>query len=660
MHIEAVLTELVILFGVAVVVVLAVGRIGLPPIAGFLLAGIVAGPGGLGLVSDAHQVEVLAELGVALLLFTIGLEFSLERLRHIARYVVVGGGLQVLLTVGAAVGAALALGGTWKAGVFWGFLAALSSTAIVLRALADREETAAPHGRLVIAVLIFQDLCIVPMMLILPMLSGGGGSTAALALTLGKAAVVVVGILVLARQIVPRLLHRVAATRRSELFLLTVLLVAMLVAAGTANLGLSLALGAVLAGVVIADTEFVHEAHGHVAPFRDALASLFFVSIGMLLDPKVVVDEAPRVAGLFAVILIGKGALATAAGLLMRLPVRVAVIAGVALAQVGEFSFVLLQSGQDAGLVGERPARIFLAASVLSMIATPLLVAMSPRIGMAGARLLRPVERLFAVQELPEIAQRTPLRDHVIVAGLGLGGQLLLRALETAHVPYVAVEMNPDTVTREQALGRNVRYGDITSAEVLAQVAEAGAARMVVLLVSDAGASRRAVSVIRAHFPGLHVIVRAHRTERDEAMFARLGAEVVSEDYETALEVVQRVLHRVGPTGEALGNALAAARLARDEAGARLTETSALFSATSMDAVLLSPGDWADGRPVSALGLRAPEGALIIAIARGDLVVPTPSADQPLEGGDVVFVFGSRDQVEVARRVLAKGPESVA
>lgn len=644
MSIEAILHELAILFGVAVVVVLAVGRVGLPPIAGFLLAGIVVGPGALGLVSDVHQVEVLAELGVALLLFTIGLEFSLERLRHIARYVVLGGGLQVLLTVGGVAGLALALGRDWRTGVFWGFLVALSSTAIVLRALADREESTAPHGRLVIAVLIFQDLCIVPMMLILPMLSGEGGSALELGLTLLKAAVVVVGILVLARRIVPGLLHRVAATRRRELFLLTVLLVAMLVAAGTASLGLSVALGAFLAGVVIADTEFVHEAHAHVAPFRDALASLFFVSIGMLLDPQVLLHEARMVFALCVVMLLGKGALATAAGLLLRLPVRVAVVAGVALAQVGEFSFVLLRSGEAAGLVDARVARIFLAAGVLTMIAAPLLVAISPRLGAAGARLLRPLERLFEVRALPELAQRAPLRDHVIIAGLGLGGQLLQRALEATGVPYVAIEMNPDTVAREQSLGRNVRYGDITSAEVLAHVAEAEHARMVVLLVSDAGAARRAVGVIRSQFPGLHVLVRAHRTERDEVLFARLGAEVVSEDYETALEVVERVLHRVAPLDPAPGTA-----------GLEV-DSSALRAATAMDAVRLCEADWSVGRALSSLALREAGGALIVAIARGDRVLAAPSADQALLAEDVVFVFGSRDEVVAVRERLRRGP----
>lgn len=655
MHLEHLLVQLTGLFGVAVVVVLLLGRLGLPPIAGFLLAGILVGPGGFGLVGDPHEVEVVAELGVALLLLTIGLEFSLARLRHIARHVVLGGGLQVVLTVAAAVGVAAAFGAPWRHGVFWGFLAALSSTAIVLRALADREETSAPHGRFVVAVLIFQDLCIVPMMLALPMLAGEGGGAADMALTLAKAAAVVVGVLILARGVVPRLLHRVAATRRSELFLLTVLLVAMGVAAATAQMGLSIALGAFLAGVVIADTPFVHQAQSHVGPFRDAFASLFFVSVGMLLDPTVLTSELARVTALFVGLLVGKLVLATLAGLLMRFPVRVAIVAGVGLAQVGEFSFVLLGSGQALGLISPEMSRVFLAASVLSMIAAPLLVAASPRIGVAGAALLRPLERLLAVPEVDEAERRIPLRDHVIVAGLGLGGQLLVQALEGARVPYVAVELDPDTVARERAAGRNVRYGDIASDEVLAHVADADSARLLVILVSDADASRRALAAVRARHPRLPVIVRAHRAQRDEPTLGGPGVEVVSEDYQAALEIVERVLVRAAgaqPQRAVALGALAAARGLRDDNGAPRLPAGLVLGAMDMEALTLAEGDRAVGRTVAATGLRAAGGALIVAVARGDEVLTTPDAELLLAPGDVVFLFGTRGQLDAAREAL--------
>lgn len=653
MHLESLLHDLTLIFGVALVVVLGLGRIGLPPIAGFLLAGITIGPGGFGLVDDVHQVEVLAELGVALLLFTIGLEFSLARLQRIARYVTIGGGMQVLFTVAAATAITVLYGGRWQVGVFFGFLAALSSTAIVLRALADRNETRAPHGRFVVAVLIFQDLCIVPMMLALPLLAGQAGGPADIAWTLGKAVAVVVGVLVLARRVVPFVLHHVAATRRRELFLLSVLLIAIAVASATSAMGLSLALGAFLAGVVVADTDFVHQASSDVAPFRDALASLFFVSIGMLLDPAVIGDAPLTVLGLCVVLLVGKALLATLAGLGMRFPPRVAVVAGVSLAQVGEFSFVLLQEGQDLGIVAPDVGRMFVAASVLTMIVTPLMVAASPRIGAAGATLLRPLEHLLAdTPEEDDPATTEVKHGHVIVAGYGLGGRVLVAALESARVPYITIELEPEAVRAERSTGRDVRYGDITSAEVLAHVAQAGTAKVLVLLLSDAEATRRCVAVARQHFPRLHVIARTQRhTEHPPSNDPNV--EVVTEDYETALEIVERVLHRLG---SAMAGAVNTTRHTRDAAGERMLDLGTVVGAMAMDGVVLTLTDWAADRTIAETGLRAVGGALVVAVSRGETTITTPAPDLRLDAGDVLFLFGTRPQLDRSRAHLTRGP----
>jgi CPA2 family monovalent cation:H+ antiporter-2 len=647
MHTGSVLSDLAVIFAVAVAVVLALGRAGLPPVVGFLVAGILVGPGGLGLVGDVHRVELLAEYGVALLLFTIGLEFSLERLTRIGRYVAVGGGLQVLLSIAGGVVAALIFGRGVGQGVFWGYLAALSSTAIVLRALADREETAAPHGRFVVGVLIFQDLCIVPMMLTLPMLAGSEGGFDGIVRTLGTAIAVVALTLGGARVVVPRVLHAVAATRRRELFVLSVLLVAISVASLTAWAGLSLALGAFLAGVLVADTEFVHQATSDVAPFRDALASLFFVSVGMLLDPMVAVDLPGRLVVVFTVLLLGKLVLATLAGLLMRFPARVAMLAGIALAQVGEFSFVLMRSGQELRLISADGARVFLAASVLTMITTPLLLSLSPRIA-AGAALLRPLERLLGARPVAEERAPEPLRDHVIIAGLGLGGQLLMLALEAVKVPYVALELNPETVARERLAHRPVRYGDVSSVEVLDHVAEAGHAKLLVLMLSDAEAARRAAANAKARFPNLHILVRTHRTARDQADVERLGVEVVSEDYETALEIVERVLRRSGADMGVIVEALGALRRGREH-GKNEVPADALLRSIAVDALRLPAGHPVEGHTVSECGLRAVTGALIVAISREGRVTTAPSPDHRMVDGDILFVVGTPAQLAHAR-----------
>lgn len=646
MHLQF-LADLAVIFLTAIAVVAALGRVGVPPVVGFLLAGVMVGPGGLKLVADPHQVQVLAEVGVALLLFTIGLEFSIARLGRIARYVVVGGGLQVLLTVLAAALGAAVTGHSLGVGLFWGYLAALSSTAIVLRALADREETAAPHGRFIIGVLIFQDLCIVPMMLTLPMLAGTAGGPGEVLWTLGKAVAVVLAALIVARRGVPALLERVAATQRRELFLLAVLSIAIVVAGLTASTGLSLSLGAFLAGVVIADTDFVHQASNDVGPFRDTFASLFFVSIGMLFDPAVIAASPGPVVLVFTLLVLGKFVLATLAAMFMRFPARVAVTAGVGLAQVGEFSFVLLGAGKPLGLIDDAGADIFLAASVLSMIVAPLAVAASPRIA-AGARLLRPLERLLKVREPTDAPEPAPaaFSGHVIVAGLGAGGRFLLQSLRAARVPYVGVDLDPESIVEAREAGHPVRYGDIASPEVLDQVVEAGRARLLLLLLSDVEAARRAAAVSRRLHPDLPVILRVHRSR--EIVGDVSGAEVVAEDYETSVEIAERALRRLGAPGDAVRAAIAASRAARDEAGRPIVGAPALVGALALDSFAVVPGGRLAGSTVASCGLRQETGATIVAVARGGDVVTNPGPAYLLAPGDRVFVIGTYAQIERA------------
>jgi monovalent cation:H+ antiporter-2, CPA2 family len=654
MQLDTLLADLSVIFLAGVLSVVALARVGLPPVVGFLAAGLLIGPHTLGLVEDPHTVEVIAELGVALLLFTIGLEFSFDRLKRIGRLVAIGGTLQVGLTVAAAGLVATWLGASVKEGIFWGYLAALSSTAIVLRSLADRGEMNAPHGRMVVGVLIFQDLCIVPMMLTVPLLAGAGEGVSALALVLGKAAAVVVGVVLTARLLVPRLLGVAARFRSREIFVLTVLMVAATVAWGTASMGLSIALGAFLAGIVVAETEFVHQVLSDVSPFRDALASLFFVSVGMLLDPHVILAQPAQVGGMVLLLMVGKLALVAMAVLLMRFPARVAMLSGLALAQVGEFSFVLLRSGEEAGLVRGDAGDAFLAAAVFTMMATPLMVAWSPRLA-AGARLLRPLERLLAVraEEGAEAPEAPPPHDHVVVAGLGFAGRTLVRSLEAARVPYLAMDLNPETVIAERAAGRNVRYGDITSVEVMEHVAHLAHARQVVLLLSDVDAARRAAVLIRGRFPGVRVLMRVHRVEYDLAVALPAGVHAIAEDQEAAIEVVERVLRASGVAGELIAHSITLARAARDPEGSPILQTNGLEGSFHMDAVPLVEGDWAAGQTLAEVHLRAATGALVVATARGGEVRSSPGPQDRLLAGDTLFLVGSHAQIAAAVDHLA-------
>src|SRR5687768_15738674 len=403
MHVPL-LDELAIVAALAVAVTVVLARLKLPTVAGLLLAGALLGSFGLRLVSEVHAIEVLAEVGVVLLLFSIGLEFSLARLRDIMRQVALGGFVQVGLTTAVTTGVAMALGQPFGRGLFYGFAFALSSTAIVLRALAERRELDAPHGRFIVGTLIFQDLCVVPMVLIVPLLNASASAGAAavgVALAMGKAAIVVVGTIVVSRFVVPKVLGWVDASRSREVFLLAILGLCIGTAWLTSLAGLSLALGAFLGGMVVADTEYGHRAMGDILPLRDAFVSIFFVSLGMLFDVRVVAAHPSLVGALLAGFVLAKGALATLAAMAMRFPSRVAWLAGVGLAQFGEFGFVLTRLAQSHGVIDEDATAPLLAAGIGSMFLTPLLVRAAPHIT-AGERLLAPLEKLIGVRSIDE------------------------------------------------------------------------------------------------------------------------------------------------------------------------------------------------------------------------------------------------------------------
>src|SRR5213596_3656728 len=471
-----VLRDLAVIFGASLVVVLVFHRLRLPALPGFIVAGVVLGPNALGFIPDVHRVEGLAEVGVILLLFTIGIEFSLSRLREMGRQVVVAGACQVGLTVAATAAAAAAGTTRWQVALFLGFLAALSSTAIVLKLLTEKGDIDTPHGRLATGVLIFQDLCVVPMMLALPFLAGrAAGSAAGLVVAFGKAALVVVGVLVAARTVVPRVLAEILKTRSRELFLIAVILVGTLTALGTEAVGASLALGAFLAGLVISESDYAHQAMAERLPFRDIFISLFFVAVGMLVQLDVVLAH-PGLTFAGGPALLGYSA-------------RVALLAGLAVSQIGEFSFVLAREGRAAGLLPGGLYQSFLAIAVFTMILTPFLLQGGPDLLDRLDRVIR-LDRVLPGLRPQEVAPAAePLADHVVIAGLGLNGRNLAAALRAIRVPYLIVELNPQTVRQARAQGEPAFYGDATREEILRALG-VERARLFVVAISDPAATR--------------------------------------------------------------------------------------------------------------------------------------------------------------------------
>lgn len=538
----AFLRDLVVLFGASIVVVYCFNKLNVPAVVGFLVAGALLGPYGLDFVDDVARVEVFAEVGVVMLLFTIGVEFSMAHIASL-RAVVGGGAIQIASAIALSALAGMAVGLPVNQGVFWGFLIAMSSTAIVLKMVTERGETNSPQGRLTIGILIVQDLAVVPMMVLTPVLGGqGDGGMTAVLWSLAKAALLVTLILVAARFLVPRLLIEVVRSRSRELFVITIILVCLGIAWLSSLAGLSLALGAFIAGLIISESEYSHQAMAEVLPFRDSFNSLFFISIGMLLDLRVLLAHPVLVAGLVVVIVAGKFVTAGLAAVAVGYSWRPAVLAGTALAQVGEFSFILSKVGRDVGLLPGESFQVFLAVSVLTLILTPFLIQASP----ALARRAEAIQRLrhWLPERLADAYTIPPplhLRDHTIIAGYGVNGRNLAQVLRETEIAFVVAEMDGETVRQEQHKGMAIYFGDVTHPQVLRRLGIHDA-RALVLAISDPIATRRAVKVARQLNPAIHIIARTRYLREIDDLRETGADQVVPEEFETSIEIFSRVL----------------------------------------------------------------------------------------------------------------------
>jgi len=538
--------ELAIVVALAVLAALLLHRVRLPPVIGFLVAGAVAGPDGVGLITNTDDIELIAEVGVILLLFAIGLEFSLSRLRFIWRAVMIGGSAQVGVTVLATFLLLTVLDETPQRAVFFGLVVALSSTAIVLRALDERGELDAPHGRFIVGALIFQDLLVIPLTLFVPLLAGAGDDIATeLTIALAKAFGVLAVAAIAARFVIPPFFKLVDQTGSREVFLLAVLTVGVGLAWGMSEFGLSFALGAFLAGLLVADTDYSHRAVTDVIPLRDTFTSIFFISLGMLFDPSVFIDEPLRVSLIVVGLLIGKGVIASLSAIAMRYPARASWEVGVNLAQFGEFGFIVLTLGLSEGLATDAEVETLVSAGVLSMVLSRLAMEFAPKLR-AGEAMLRPLERLLRAPGIDEPEpQHRGLTDHVVVVGYGVAGRLLVRSLADAGVQHLVLELNADRVREARATGAPIYYGDITSPEALIY-AQVPYAKALVLLINDPNAARRAVSAARAVCPVTSIFVRT-RYVADSAELRALGADiVVAEELESGTEMAAHVLHQTG------------------------------------------------------------------------------------------------------------------
>jgi CPA2 family monovalent cation:H+ antiporter-2 len=660
-----VLGNLLVIFTVSIAVVFVFHQFRLPSIAGFLVAGALIGPHGFNMVSDVGTVQILAEIGVVLLLFTIGIEFSLVQLASLRRLLFVAapmqvGGVILIVWLGG-----LLVGVPWQQAVFWGFLLSLSSTAIVLKALAETGDTDSIHGRATIGVLVFQDLAVVPMILLAPILaSPNEGAAASIAITLGKSALVVACVVAAAWYAVPKLLEHIVRSRNRELFLLTIIVLCLGIAWLTSLGGLSLALGAFIAGLVISESEYSHQAMAEVLPFRDSFNSLFFISIGMLMDWRVVLQYPVVVTGLLVTILVVKFVAGACAVLAVTAPPRSAVMAGIALAQVGEFSFILAQVGQENGLLSGVPYQVFLAVSVCSMIITPFLMQWSPHVARrveAVQRALRWFPGRTTAHMLETEGRHLRIKDHVIIVGYGLNGRNLARVLSETEVPYIALDLDGDTVRREAQHGVPIYYGDATNPNVLRH-AKIEEAKVLVIAISDPFMARRTVQVARGLNPKIHIVVRT-RYLRELEELHQLGADdVVPEEFETSIEIFALVLRTYNMPQEFI---MRKAEQIRREGYALLRRSElpelahhlrgGTLSDVEVETCRIEDDSPAVGKTIAQLAIRPRTGASIIAWTRASVTESNPPEKTKLLPGDIVVLLGTRDQIRRAMGLLWSG-----
>jgi len=662
-----IVSDIIIVFGLSFFVGLLCERIRIPALVGFILTGVIAGPYGLSLIQGTDNIQLLAEIGIMLLLFTIGLEFSFKKLWEIRNFVFIGGSLQVLMTFFFTHVLAGLLGLGPAEAIVLGFLIALSSTAVVLKILQQRGEMESPHGNIIIGILIFQDIAAIPMMMLLPYLAHVSSSLPSLAempllALLARDIALVVFLIVCAKWLVPYTLHVIARIGNREIFLLFVIVVCFGVAYVAQLAGFSLALGAMLAGLVISESEYATQAIGYIIPFRDVFTSFFFVSVGMLLDVNFFLQNLWTIGLLVAGVMTVKMLVAGAVPAFLGYPLRIMVPVGLALGQIGEFSFIISQSSFNLGLLSQEIYQLFLVTALITMGVTPFAIGAAPY---ATDRLCQvPMLKWLSARPFPRTsAEKTVMRDHLIVIGYGVNGRNLAHAARIGGIPYTILDLNPATVKSERMRGEPIAYGDATDEGVMTH-AGISHARIAVVAINDPLATRRIVDTCRHTNPKVHIIVRT-RYIREMKTLQTLGAdEVIPEEFETSVEIFTRVLNTYLVPKDSIETFTAEVRANNYQA----LRNPAKFTASLSDQKLhipdseicsftINPRSSACGRTLQEINLRKKYALTVLGIRRDSHVVTDIDGDTILCAGDIAIVLGTPEKIAGAGHLFSSSAE---
>jgi CPA2 family monovalent cation:H+ antiporter-2 len=651
------LKQLLIVLTATISIVFVFQKLRLPTVVGFLLAGLVIGPNGLGLIEGSAHVEILAEIGVALLLFIIGIDFSLVALFSVQRRVIWAGLLQVLFTIIVVTAIAQVFGVPERQGVFFGFLVALSSTAIVLRIYNERGEIHSIHGRVVSGVLFLQDLCIVPMMLLVPVLGHAGtGSFWEILWAILQAVVALVLIIAVARTLLPRLLHHVAVLKNREIFILVVVWICLGTAWLTAQTGMSLALGALIAGLVISESELSHQIVAEVLPLRDCFSGIFFISIGMLLDLNLLARDLIPPLTQFVAILVVKLGIVFVLFWALYGSVSLATVLAFSLAQVGEFSFILAKTGAEYKLLSSVDGQLFLAASILSMIATPWLIQIGHYLAHRREPPVASSERSSTGAEAQAV--ETVNQGHAIIVGYGLNGQNLVRVLKEVGLPYRIIEIDPDLVRSARAESEPIFFGDAARLEILRQV-NIERARVLVIAISDPSATARVVAQVRRLRADIYIIVRTRYVAEIDHLYQLGASEVIPEEFETSIEIFARVLEQYHVPRNVIALQVELIRKAQYGMlrglrlkGKQLDELNQFLVGITADIYMILDHSPALGKSFEELELHTRSGSTIIAVVREGKFYYRLDGDFRFQAGDMLVLLGSHKALDDAAQIL--------
>ncbi len=654
------LRSLVIIYGLSAIVVFTLGKIRVPSLIGFLIAGVLLGPYGFELISDVHLVEIFAEIGIVLLLFTIGMEFSLKKIMSLRKTIFAGGFLQILITSLIVFFITVNSGYDTNSSIVIGGLVALSSTAIVLKLLFDRAEIDTLYGKSSLGILIFQDLSVVFFLLLLPMLNAHEGGILNVLKILAESFLFITVVIVSARLLVPKLLHQIVRSRIRELFVISIIFICLGTAYLTYALGFSLALGAFIAGLVVSESEYSFQAISDIIPFKDSFNGLFFISVGMLMDVNFFLSNAGYIMLIVLTVITVKIVSTTLAVLLTGSHLRIALHSALVLAQVGEFAFILAVSALKLDLISDTVYQYFLSSTIITMLLTPLLFYISPPVStwVTSRKILARFESIKAVEQKRGFSERKS--DHVIIVGFGLNGKNLALVLKELEVTYMVLEMNSQTIEEARKQGEPIIYGDGTSREILLKM-NIERARVIVICISDPSATRNIVLTARKMNPDIYIVVRTRFLSEVEDLIKTGADEVIPEEFETSIELFSRVLKFYNMPRSLIGQYADRFRndhyqmFIRGETPKQLfQDTIALMPHIDYESYIVEKGSVSAGKTFRESSIHEKTGSFAVAVKRGNETIHGIRADFQLQENDIVFLIGNKQSLEEADKQFFK------